>query len=197
MFNSCSPLYPGYVTTEDVNGKCFDTATLPAGERTIYSDQEYAVYIGENPDEDYVVLRNVKIQDGHNRWVKKKADRNCLSVDPNDCLIWCLVEAPALYKEVYLVTDMDKNSDFRYQRVSVVQPVNSRTAKVEVICDIDISQKLISEIVSTLNHNLKTIDKDHQELDDTFFAVLEEFQRKYNLPVGTLDLKTLEFMNLL
>ena len=28
------------------------------------------------------------------KWVKKKADRNCLSADPNDCLVWCLVEVP-------------------------------------------------------------------------------------------------------
>lgn len=28
------------------------------------------------------------------KWVKRKADRNCLSADPNDCLVWCLVEVP-------------------------------------------------------------------------------------------------------
>jgi hypothetical protein len=28
------------------------------------------------------------------KWVKKKADRNCLSADPEDCLVWCLVEVP-------------------------------------------------------------------------------------------------------
>ncbi|MCL4115890.1 UNVERIFIED_CONTAM: hypothetical protein GTU68_053513 [Idotea baltica] len=34
------------------------------------------------------------------KWVKKKADRNCLSADPNDCLVWCLVEVPAQYRTV-------------------------------------------------------------------------------------------------
>jgi len=34
------------------------------------------------------------------KWVKKKADRNCLSADPNDCLVWCLVEIPAQYTTV-------------------------------------------------------------------------------------------------
>lgn len=31
------------------------------------------------------------------KWVKRKADKNCLSADPNDCLVWCLVEVPAEY----------------------------------------------------------------------------------------------------
>ena len=34
------------------------------------------------------------------KWVKRKADRNCLSADPNDCLVWCLVEVPAQYRTV-------------------------------------------------------------------------------------------------
>ena len=34
------------------------------------------------------------------KWIKKRADRNCLSADPNDCQVWCLVEVPAEYKTV-------------------------------------------------------------------------------------------------
>jgi hypothetical protein len=32
------------------------------------------------------------------KWVKKKADFNCLSANPDDCLVWCLVEVPAEYQ---------------------------------------------------------------------------------------------------
>ncbi len=34
------------------------------------------------------------------KWVKKRSGDNCLSADPNDCMIWCLVEVPATYKTV-------------------------------------------------------------------------------------------------
>ena len=34
------------------------------------------------------------------KWVKKRANRNCLSTDPNDCLVWCLVETPAQYQTI-------------------------------------------------------------------------------------------------
>ncbi len=30
-------------------------------------------------------------------WVKKKVDNNCVSADPDDCLVWCLVEVTGGY----------------------------------------------------------------------------------------------------
>jgi Putative peptidoglycan binding domain len=32
--------------------------------------------------------------------VKKRADASCLSANPDDCLVWCLVETPAEYQTV-------------------------------------------------------------------------------------------------
>jgi len=37
----------------------------------------------------------VEVAPASTKWVKKRADRNCLSADPNDCLVWCLIEVPA------------------------------------------------------------------------------------------------------
>ena len=34
------------------------------------------------------------------KWVKKRADANCLSANPDDCLVWCLVETPAEYQTI-------------------------------------------------------------------------------------------------
>lgn len=34
------------------------------------------------------------------KWVKKKADAACLSANPDDCLVWCLVETPAEYQTI-------------------------------------------------------------------------------------------------
>jgi len=42
----------------------------------------------------------IEVKPASTKWVKKKADRNCLSADPNDCLVWCLVEVPAEFKTV-------------------------------------------------------------------------------------------------
>jgi len=40
----------------------------------------------------------VEVSPASTKWVKRKADRNCLSANPDDCLVWCLVEVPAEYK---------------------------------------------------------------------------------------------------
>lgn len=42
----------------------------------------------------------IELAPASTKWVKKKADKNCLSADPNDCLVWCLQETPAKYKTV-------------------------------------------------------------------------------------------------
>ncbi len=39
----------------------------------------------------------VEVEPAGSKWVKKRAERNCLSADPNDCLVWCMQETPAVY----------------------------------------------------------------------------------------------------
>ena len=47
--------------------------------------------------DQYEKGERILIQPATTKWVKRKADRNCLSADPNDCLVWCLIEVPAEY----------------------------------------------------------------------------------------------------
>lgn len=47
-----------------------------------------------------IFYEEVEIAPASTKWVKKKADRNCLSSDPNDCLVWCLQEVAAQYRTV-------------------------------------------------------------------------------------------------
>ncbi|MEM6723379.1 MAG: hypothetical protein AAF598_05030, partial [Bacteroidota bacterium] len=42
----------------------------------------------------------IEVAPATTKWVKRKADRNCLSANPDDCLVWCLVEVPARYETV-------------------------------------------------------------------------------------------------
>ena len=42
----------------------------------------------------------IEVSPASQKWVKKKSGDNCLSADPEDCMIWCLVEVPAQYKTV-------------------------------------------------------------------------------------------------
>ncbi len=46
------------------------------------------------------VTEQVLVQPAQTKWTKGRADRNCLSQDPEKCKVWCLTEVPAQYKTV-------------------------------------------------------------------------------------------------
>jgi len=43
----------------------------------------------------------VEVEPARTEWKKGKADAGCLSADPEDCKVWCLVEIPAKTKTIY------------------------------------------------------------------------------------------------
>ena len=46
------------------------------------------------------VTERVMVEPARNEWVRKKADPGCLSENPEDCQVMCLVEVPATYKSM-------------------------------------------------------------------------------------------------
>lgn len=46
------------------------------------------------------VMERIEVRPASAQWVKKKADANCLSADPDDCQVWCMIETPAEYKTI-------------------------------------------------------------------------------------------------
>jgi hypothetical protein len=46
------------------------------------------------------VMERIEVRAASAQWVKKQADANCLSADPDDCLVWCMIETPAEYKTI-------------------------------------------------------------------------------------------------
>jgi len=61
---------------------------------TTFKDEQITWYElaegAEREEEETIVTEKATT-----KWVRRKADRNCASQDPNDCLVWCLVEVPA------------------------------------------------------------------------------------------------------
>ncbi|MFK8039189.1 MAG: peptidoglycan-binding protein [Crocinitomicaceae bacterium] len=43
----------------------------------------------------------IEVEPARTKWKKGKADSGCLSADPEDCKVWCLVEIPAVNKTIY------------------------------------------------------------------------------------------------
>ena len=88
--------------TEQILAKpaAFRTQTIPA-EYESMSEQvlvkEASTRIERRPARYETQSEQIETAPAATKWVKKRADRNCLSADPNDCLVWCLVETCLLY----------------------------------------------------------------------------------------------------
>lgn len=53
------------------------------------------------PQQYEEVPDRVEIRPASTRWIRKKANRDCLGAEPDDCFVWCLVEEPAQYQTFY------------------------------------------------------------------------------------------------
>ncbi len=87
----------------DLN-KCYDLTTKssfysPEDYRVDFVDSSQLLFWFEVLPVTVIKQKTEQYSEGTTtKWVKKKAERNCLSSDPNDCLVWCLVEIPAQTK---------------------------------------------------------------------------------------------------
>ncbi len=91
--------------TEQVEVKpaTYRSETIPAEYETVTEQvlaKDASTRIERVPASYETVTETIETSPASTKWVKKKADRNCLSADPNDCLVWCLVEVPAQYRTV-------------------------------------------------------------------------------------------------
>lgn len=194
-----------YVTEKPIEaGKCYEkcfTNEAYESERDIDRlDYSYS-YTGTNIYQEGIDILFYELAPASSKWEKKKADKNCLSADPNDCLVWCLTKIPAQHYEIYMVSDTTKIKDWKY-----TEPNNSperswkkaerETVWKEVLCT-DHPEYL--ELILTIQEAL--IDESYDiegQLEDHFGpktqAAIIAFQLDNNLPLGQLDLETLDLL---
>jgi len=84
---------PAYTKKELIPAKyetVYDTVIVkPAAKKTVTTPAKY-----ETVTEDKLVTPATQ------KWVRGEADKNCLSLNPKDCEVWCLKEVPAVYQKV-------------------------------------------------------------------------------------------------
>lgn len=73
-------------------------AVFEPGTKSVITEDAYTV-LKVLPMQYEPVPDRVEVRAASTRWVRKKADRDCLGADPEDCFVWCLVETPAQYVE--------------------------------------------------------------------------------------------------
>ena len=62
--------------------------------------KEASTSIERRPAKYETQTEQIEVSPASTKWVKKKADKNCLSANPDDCLVWCLVEVAPQYRTI-------------------------------------------------------------------------------------------------
>ncbi len=86
------------VTEEVLEKEAYSTLrVIPATYETVTEQvlaKEASTRIEKKPAEYTTETVTIVTAPASEKWVKKKADPSCLSANPDDCLVWCLVEVP-------------------------------------------------------------------------------------------------------
>lgn len=192
-----------YVTEKPIEaGKCFEKCFIKDSheygievERPEYSFH----YTGNNIYQEGIEVLLYELAPATTKWIKKKADKNCLSANPDDCLVWCLTETPAQHKEIYVVTDTTKIKEWKEPKVKrrkIWKQAYRKTEWKEVLCT---EHPEFPELILTIQEALIDLSYDIEgRLEENFGpktqAAIIQFQKENDLPLGQLDLETLDLL---
>ena len=174
-------------------GKCYARCFIQEQFKT--SIYEAFVYTGNDYDSEYVTNKKLTVKSASTKWEKRKADRNCLSDNPNDCLVWCLIAVPEQIETFYEVLDTSSVKEFVIENYEIKEMISegSISDMKEVICDYDKNPALYAKVQQSLlakGYGLG-LDGANGKMNSTTKAALIRFQRDEGLPFGQLDLETL------
>jgi len=156
---------------------------------------EYIVYTGNIEEETSVEIEKVSVvlKPAHTKWEKRPGDRNCMSKDPNDCLVWCLVDVPEEKLEYTTLKDTttSKNFDIKYYTQQKKVKVGGYTEWKEVLCGNKITSYTIQQIQKALRSRGYDPGPNSNILGSRTKSALSKFQQDNGLPVGQLDFESL------
>lgn len=178
-------------------GKCYAKVLIP----NEYDKQleDYIVYTGDLSDKniDYRTIQ-LETKPATTAWKKLKADRNCFSADPEDCKVWCLIDVPAEFVELHVLYDTMKTKAFEIRTIEILELARKGgyTAWMEVMCNDRINADFVGKLNDKLSAAGFDLSTDSKSMDRAMKEALTNFQRTNNLPVGQLDMCTLDYLGI-
>lgn len=176
--------------------KCYGQCKKPI----YYIDtvKNYYVYTGDSTKENVKLVEIIlKDQPKKEIWVQKMNNKNCLSQNPNDCMVWCLETVPAVKESLITVLDTIQTRNFYVHSIAYKQKVDEQKwYKREVLC----SEKLNKDMIKKIQKALKNLDYfDHKvngKLDNRLIEAMEDFQNENNLYVGGITMEALDLLKI-
>ena len=178
-------------------GKCYAKCLI--GDQFDYWEESYPIYLGNSNDKfGYLKEIELSLAEGSTQWVKRKADKNCLSADPNDCLVWCLVEVPEKIEVITIVTDTTQTDNYKWEKFEFSEIVKKGggTDWREVICDNEVTADLIRQIQGALRDGGYDSGSIDNIIGTKTKAALVAFQRDNGLPIGNLNIETMDALGI-
>jgi len=179
-----------------IDGKCYAKTPI-----TIYKTHEesYPIFTGEKkPRKVKLKKKNLIIKKPITKWVKKIASRNCLSADPNDCMVWCLVEVvPGETAYLEYVKNTSKTTEYEMKTFTIYTKTKATINELPVVCEADLDEAFLKDIQSKLDklgYIGTPAEKDN--LNQKIKLALFKYQRDNGLPVGHFDYQTLEKLDI-
>ncbi len=144
------------------------------------------------------------IVEGGQKWVKKSADKNCLSADPKDCLVWCLVEQPEIKTIRQRKVALSSDNIIEIQKGIFIEKRFYDEAVIEIACDENQKADLQKAIIEALVKKklLRKQQKDESSAAYSLFCesnlstALSEFQQEEELAEGFWDVETLRALKI-
>lgn len=178
-------------------GKCYAKCLMPDQQKSVTIDS-IAMFTGKDSSGIMFAERVIQEELKGTKWVKKKADRNCLSADPDDCLVWCLVENNTPEVKVKYLADTSQTDEWEYQdyTVDVITQSGGYSEWQEVICEKDIDELFYTDLKNALQLRGYATDTETNDFSAIDKKALIKFQEDNGMPIGQLDLITLSTLGL-
>ncbi len=172
-------------------GKCYAKALQPNG---TVSDTLGAFSIDESIPSH--MLEQIELQPATEKWIKKRADKNCLSSHPDDCIVWCLQKTPAVIVAPSVTIDTSGAAPMKYVTLDLNTSDLSETqntAWAEVICENKLTKKLMQNLHAALEERgysagaIPNSRTPSQELKEA----LKKYQTDNSIMIGQLSTESL------
>ena len=177
--------------------KCYAKCKLPE-KREVYQES-YIAFTGDTLTEkvDYETIQVELKPKGSAVWKQKKVDENCASFNPDDCLIWCWIEDPAQVIKITILNDTIQSKNFKIVKLNKMKIIEGGTTDwKEVLCPKDITPNLIADLQEKLIAKGYDTGEKTTKINKQLKQALIKFQKENGLPIGLLNIETLEALGI-
>jgi len=178
-------------------GACYAKCMMP--DTYNVTAEQIFLFTGDPDFTDVEIeTKEIVVKEGGTEWVKKKADKNCLSANPDDCLVWCLVEVDRVVESYVVVVDTSATDEYEtfIREDKVLLERGGFSEWQEVVCQEKMTNDLIADVQNYLyKHKFYFGDADGL-MDKGVQEAMSNFQLENQLAIGQVTLETLDVMGI-